>query len=240
MQCARWSHIMSHQILVPPFEFIWGWLASRLSCDGRCPSSVKRSEMVIYRSYPYMRCTHHYYCIFLIHLETMHQTSVAHMQCDAWAYLTIVSSLGVIFLDPIGFFCIFFPSDPAATAEGCASSKLISFTRGVLGDGGIMTTGSPWLDMSALHHGHVVASLSCHHCIVALYSGISYYRSLYQQMLKFKWQKEVNLPQQFITYHLHSRNSHLDYDMYHLDADLQLTIILGSELTGLHQRASNP
>ncbi len=53
------------------------------------------------------------------------------MQCNTWAYLAVYDGLGFIFLDSMGFFCVFFPLDPVAAAEGCASSMLISFVRGV-------------------------------------------------------------------------------------------------------------
>ncbi len=63
----------------------------------------------------------------------LHWPSAVHIQCNTWAYLTVYDGLGFIFLNPIGFFYIFFPSDPAAAAEGCAGSMLISFARGVSG-----------------------------------------------------------------------------------------------------------
>jgi len=73
----------------------------------------------------------------------LHQTLVVYVQCNAWTYLAVIDGLGFIFLDPTGFFCAFFPSDPAVIAEGCAGSILILFARGVLRDRGVVTMWSP-------------------------------------------------------------------------------------------------
>src|SRR6266851_3217837 len=75
------------------------------------------------------------------------------MQCNTWAYLAVYDGLGFIFLDSMGFFCVFFPLDPVAAAEGCASSMLISFVRG----------------------GSRVEALRQHAeiCLVALYIGLN-------------------------------------------------------------------
>jgi len=83
----------------------------------------------------------------------LHQTSAVHILCDAWTYLSVIDGPGFIFVEPTGFFPIFFPLDPAAAAEGCVGCMLISFARGVSGGGGVATAWSPWLEGLALDEG---------------------------------------------------------------------------------------
>jgi hypothetical protein len=79
--------------------------------------------------------------------------SAVHVQCDPWAYLTVIDGLGFIFLDPTGFFPIFFTPVSAVAAVGCAGCMVISFAREVPGDGSTVTTRLPWLEGLVLDEG---------------------------------------------------------------------------------------
>ena len=83
----------------------------------------------------------------------LHQTSVARVQCDAWAYLGVADGPGFIFPEPTGFFPVLFAPVSAKAAVGCAVCMLISFARGVSGDGGAATAWLPWSEGSAVGEG---------------------------------------------------------------------------------------